>query len=248
MQLLPGLYQVGGSLSGLTGEQVSGPFDDCNVYALDLPAGILLIDCGNGNSWPKIEQNMEQWGLDPKRITTLLLTHSHYDHANAAHLLKDRGVTIVSHPYTAEAVASGDERCCGFLYHQQFVPVYVDRVVEDGEQFCIESASAHTGSEDALIVHAIHLPGHTQGCTAYSLMWQGRRMLFSGDVIGTLGYGHFGWSGSIDFNREIYLQSLIRMAKLDFDVMLPGHGLCSFVDPKARIEVSLNEALMQWRC
>jgi len=247
MQLLPGLYQVGGSLSGLTGDQGSGPFDDCNVYVLELSDQLVLVDCGNGTSWPEIERNMSMWDLDPSRISTVLLTHSHYDHANAAHLLKKRGVTIVAHPHTADSVASGDERCCGFLYHQQFVPVVVDRMVEDGEQFSIGSSSALSGEEDGLSVLAIHLPGHTLGCTVYSLMWRGRRVLFSGDVIGTLGYGHFGWSGSIDFDRDVYLQSLIRMAKLDFDVMLPGHGLCSFNNPRARVEVSLNEALMQWR-
>src|SRR5690554_3426528 len=158
MQLLPGLYQVGGSLSGLTGDQVSGPFDDCNVYVLELSDELVLVDCGNGNSWPEIERNMSVWDLDPSRISTVLLTYSHYDHANAAHLLKKRGVKIVAHPHTADSVASGDERCCGFLYHQQFVPVVVDRMVEDGEQFSIDSASAQSGEEDGLSVLAIHLP------------------------------------------------------------------------------------------
>lgn len=237
MQLLPGLYQVGSSLSGLTSDQVAGPFDDCNVYALDLVSEIVLIDCGNGDSWPEIERNMRMWSLDSSRISTVLLTHPHYDHANAAHLLKARNVQIIAHSYTADALRTGDERCCGFLYHRSFVPVEPDCMVEDGD----------TLTFGTITVQCLHLPGHTLGCTAFLVSWNDNRVLFSGDVIGTLGYGHFGWSGSIDFDRKAYLQSLRRLAKLDFDVMLPGHGLCSFKNPRARVETSLNEALMQWR-
>ena len=237
MQLLPDLFQVGGSLSGLTEGQVMGPFDDCSIYVVDLKGELVMIDCGNGVSWPQVEQNLRDWNLDPKDISTCIFTHAHYDHAGAAHILKKRGVTLISHPAAAEAMASGDERCCGFLYHKKFIPVMVDRLVEDAEVFTVGS----------LQFQAIHLPGHTMGCTAYMITWDKKRILFSGDVIGTLGYGHFGWNGSFDFSKEVYLQSLVKLSRLQFDVMLPGHGLCSFLHPRERVETSLNEALMQWR-
>jgi glyoxylase-like metal-dependent hydrolase (beta-lactamase superfamily II) len=66
-------------------------------------------------------------------------------------------------------------------------------------------------------------------------------------VIGTLGYGHFGWNGSIDFTKQVYIKSLLKLSTIDFDVMLPGHGLGSFTNPRERVEESLNEALMTWR-
>ena len=237
MQLLPGLYQVGGSLSGLTANQVAGPFDDSNVYALKIKEHLFLIDCGNGENFGEIEQNMLYWGLDPKAITTCLLTHAHYDHANAGSILSKRGVSLTAHIEVADAVSRGDERCCGYLYHKKFKPFRVDQIVEDGDHLSIHGLS----------IEVIHLPGHTQGCTAYMITWNGKRVLFSGDVIGTLGYGHFGWDGSIDFDKQVYIRSLLKMAKLEFDVMLPGHGLCSFSNPIERVETSLNEALMQWR-
>ena len=71
--------------------------------------------------------------------------------------------------------------------------------------------------------------------------------VFSGDVIGTLGIGDFGWSGSFDFNKEAYMQSLVRFSKVDMDVMLPGHGLTYFHKPRQRVEHVLNKALMLWR-
>lgn len=237
MQLLPGLYQVGGSLSGLTANQIAGPFDDCNVYALQIDGAIVLIDCGNGETFGEIEQNMRAWNLDPKAITTCLLTHAHYDHAGAGFLLKERGINLIAHAECADAVQAGDERCCGYLYHRKFTPFSVDSLVSDGQTISVHGMS----------IEAIHLPGHTRGCTAFLLTWAGKRILFSGDVIGTLGYGHFGWDGSIDFDKKTYIHSLLNMARLDFECMFPGHGLCSFSRPKERVETSLNEALMQWR-
>jgi len=237
MQLLKNLYQVGGSLSGLTHTEIVDPFDDCNVYVLKLASQLIMFDCGNGETLEQIFDNMAYWNLDPAQITTCFLTHPHWDHAGATHLLKERGIKLISHSNTANAIAAGDERCCGFLYHKTFIPCQVDETIDDNEIMTIEDTK----------IRAIHLPGHTTGCTAFALNWNGKRIIFSGDVIGTLGYGDFGWDGSVDFDKKMYLQSLKKFARMDFDVMLPGHGLVSFYQPKRRVEESLNAALMQWR-
>ena len=93
----------------------------------------------------------------------------------------------------------------------------------------------------------MHLPGHTMGCTAYAFHWGGKALIVSGDIIGTLLDGHFGWSGSIDFDKPTYLSSLKRFARSSADVMLPGHGMVYFGKPRQRIEQAFNEALVQWR-
>ncbi|NOY59566.1 MAG: MBL fold metallo-hydrolase [Calditrichaeota bacterium] len=196
-----------------------------------------MFDCGNGETLEQIFDNMAYWNLDPAQITACFLTHPHWDHAGAAHLLKEQGIKLISHPNTAKAVAAGGERCCGFLYHKTFTPCEVDEIIDNGESLVFENTK----------IAAIHLPGHTMGCTAYALDWEGQRLVFSGDVIGTLGYGDFGWDGSVDFDKKVYLQSLKKFARMDFDVMLPGHGLVSFYHPKRRVEDSLNAALIQWR-
>jgi len=237
MQILHGLYQVGGSLGGITKGSMIYDFDDCNTYVLRIGDRSVMIDCGNGGTIDQIFDNMRYWGLPPDSLSICLLTHPHLDHAGGAYILKERGVRIISHPATAEAIASGDERCCGFLYHREFTPCTVDETLEDGQSITI----------DGVDIAAIHLPGHTMGCTAYALTWEGRRIVFSGDVIGTLGFGHFGWSGSIDFDREVYIKSLIKFSRMDFHIMLPGHGLIYFNRPRCRVEEALNEALMQWR-
>ncbi|RRB07153.1 MBL fold metallo-hydrolase [Larkinella rosea] len=237
MQLLKNLYQVGGDLNGITYDQPGALWNDANSYVLKTPEGLILFDCGCGDTLEQLFDNMRYWGLSPDAIRYCILTHAHLDHAGAGHLLKQRGVQFIAIGETADAVASGDERCCGFLYHKTFQPFTVDQVVTDGQQITVLG----------LEIEVMHLPGHSMGCTAFLFNWEGKRIVISGDVIGTLLSGDFGWSGSIDFDKKIYTESLRRFARVDTDLMLPGHGMVYFHQPRRRVEDALNSALMQWR-
>jgi len=237
MQIIPGLYQVGGSLNGLTWAGGYANYDDGNLYVLATGQGLVLFDCGNGDTLDQAFSNMAVWGLRPGDIRACFITHAHLDHAGGAYRLAEMGVRLFAHEETADAIASGDERCCGYLYHKTFHPCQVDTTLRDGEMTGI----------CGIQIEALHLPGHTMGCTAYRFGWDGKTVVVSGDVIGTLLDGHFGWSGSIDFDKTVYLSSLKRFARLDSDLMLPGHGLVYYGKPRQRVEQALNEALVQWR-
>ena len=237
MQLQNDLYQIGGDLNGITWAGVDAGFEDGNSYVLNTEQGLILFDCGCGDTLDQIFQNMTYWGLNLEDIKYCFLTHSHLDHAGGAHMLKKRNVVLVAHRSTAEAIATGDERCCGFLYHKVFTPCEVDIPVEDDD--VIEVCG--------ITIEAMHLPGHTTGCTAWWFTHENRRIVVSGDVIGTLLRGDFGWDGSIDFNKSTYVESLKRFARTDPDIMLSGHGMSHFYKPRRRIEQVLNEALIQFR-
>jgi glyoxylase-like metal-dependent hydrolase (beta-lactamase superfamily II) len=237
VQILRGLYQVGGDLNGVTFDGQDAAYRDGNTYILQGEGGLILFDSGCGDTLDQIFNNMRYWNLSPDDIKVCILTHPHFDHAAGAHLLKARGVKLIAHSTTAEAVSVGDERCCGYLYHKTFVPCEVDQTVEDGEVVDVLGFQ----------IEAMHLPGHSMGCTAFLFHHEGKRICVSGDVIGTLLAGHFGWSGSFDFNKEIYLKSLIRFAKVDTDMMLPGHGIIYCYKPRRRVEEAMNIALMEWR-
>lgn len=237
MQLLKGLFQVGGDLNGVTFDQPGALWNDANSYVLKTDEGLILFDCGCGDTLDQIFANMRYWDLSPDDLKYCFLTHAHFDHAGGAHLLKKQGVHLLSLGETADAVAAGDERCCGYLYHKIFQPVTVDEIVTDGQRLNV------LGVE----IEVMHLPGHSMGCTAFLFNWEQKRIVISGDVIGTLLSGDFGWSGSIDFNKTAYMASLRRFAKVDTDMMLPGHGMVYFHQPRRRVEEALNSALMQWR-
>lgn len=237
MQLIKNFYQVGGSLNGITWTGQDASYDDGNTYILNTAQGLIMFDCGCGETLEQIFENMRYWDLNPEDIKACLLTHSHLDHAGACHLLKNRGITLYAHEHTAEAIAAGDETCCGYLYHKAFVPCSVDNELKDGDIFEL------LGVE----FQVMHLPGHTMGCTAFTFHHEGKTAVVSGDIIGTLLDGHFGWSGSIDFDKKVYLESLKRFARLDSDIMFPGHGMTYFYKPRRRVEQAFNEALVQWR-
>jgi metallo-beta-lactamase class B len=237
VQILKNLYQVSGDLNGLTWAGFDTGFDDANSYVLRTEQGLILFDCGCGDTLDQIFNKMEYWGMSPDEIKYCLLTHPHLDHAGAAHKLKSMDVKLVASRETADAVSSGDERCCGYLYHKIFQACEPNQIVSDGEILDLLGRK----------IEVMLLPGHTMGCTAYLFSHENKRVVVSGDVIGTLLVGDFGWDGSIDFNKEIYLKSLRRFAKQDTDLMLPGHGLLYFHKPRRRVEQVLNEALIQWR-
>ena len=237
MQILKNLYQTGGDLNGLTFDLQGALWNDGNSYALKTETGIILFDCGCGDTLDQIFSNMRYWDLDPDDIQYCLLTHPHFDHAGAAHLLKKQGVHLIAIKETADAVSTGDERCAGYLYHKTFIPVEVDTIVSNGEIINLLGIEIEVG----------HYPGHSMGCTAFSFRHENKNIVVSGDIIGTLMVGDFGWDGSIDFDKKIYTESLRRFAKLDPDIMLPGHGMIYFHKPRWRVENVLNSALSQWR-
>ena len=237
MQILKNIFQVGGDLNGITFDLQGALWNDGNSYIIRTDKGLIMIDCGCGDTLDQIFENMQYWGLSPDHIKYCLLTHAHFDHAGGGHLLKERGVKFISSMETADAVRSGDERCAGYLYHKIFKSFKVDKSVSDGERIKVLDVE----------FTVMHLPGHSMGCTAFSVQWENRHIVFSGDVIGTLLAGDFGWSGSIDFDKRIYIESLRKFARIDMDIMMPGHGMIYFYKPRRRVEFALNSALMQWR-
>lgn len=237
MQILKGLFQVGGDLNGVTFDQPGALWNDANSYVLQTSSGLVMFDCGCGDTMDQIFTNMRYWDLSPRDIRYCLLTHPHLDHSGGAWILEERGVELIAGRETAEAIASGDERCAGYLYHKKFRPATITRKVQNEELLSLG------GTE----IRVMHLPGHSRGCTAYLFEHEGREILVSGDIIGTQLSGYFGWDGSIDFDKPAYIESLRRLAREDPQIMLPGHGLICFHKPRWRIEESLNSALIEWR-
>ena len=237
MQVLKNLFQVGGDLNGITFDGKDAGYNDGNTYIIKTDNGLIMFDTGCGDTMEQIFDNMKYWSLDPNDIKYCLLTHPHFDHAGGGHILKERGVKFISIAETADAVAKGDERTCPYLYHKIFTPFQVDMIVSDNDKFNL------LGIE----FEAMHMPGHSMGCTAYFFNYEDKKIVVSGDIIGTLLDGYHGWSGSYDFNKSKYIESLLKFSKIDTDIMLPGHGMIYFHKPRRRVEEALNVALIEWR-
>ena len=68
----------------------------------------------------------------------------------------------------------------------------------------------------------LHTPGHTPGSICIYL---DEKILFTGDTIRTDNKGEIlGFSPTFTYNSELTKESILKISKLNFDVILPGHG------------------------
>ena len=68
-----------------TGATVSDPHRTTTMLALEGERSLVVIDCGGD-----VVQRMVASGLDPGRITALIVTHEHADHVSGFPLMMER--------------------------------------------------------------------------------------------------------------------------------------------------------------
>lgn len=141
------------------------------------------------------------------RITTIVLTHCHYDHT--AHLREIATMcqaTIAIHPLDAPAL-SDDLQSVALMFGERAPMVHPHRLLSDGDTI---------GS-----LQVIHTPGHTVG--SICLYEAGSGTLFSGDTIFTEGaFGRYDLPGG---SLKHLRQSISRLASLKVRSLYPGHGV-----------------------
>ncbi|MDF1575956.1 MAG: MBL fold metallo-hydrolase [Bacteroidales bacterium] len=79
-----------------------------SCYLIYRPGEAILADCGNAGSEVKILEALRGLGLEPEMLKLLVLTHSHFDHAGSAGMLKElTGCKIVVHRSESERLSWG---------------------------------------------------------------------------------------------------------------------------------------------
>ncbi|HPP07110.1 MAG TPA: MBL fold metallo-hydrolase, partial [Syntrophorhabdaceae bacterium] len=143
---------------------------DCSIYLINLDE-LIMIDTGAGDSVDIIVKNIEKIGLDPKRLSKIILTHCHIDHVGGADELRKRfGARIIMHKKDADVVEKGDKRMtAAYWYGVDFKPMPVDVKIENPEEV-IEIG-------DHRIV-CLHTPGHTPGSISVYIDIHEKRVLF----------------------------------------------------------------------
>lgn len=218
MQLLHGIYQVGGP--GVS------HFFDAAAYLLEGEGEYVLIDCGTPEGYEKIKENIRNIGVDPAGITKIFGTHGHYDHVGAAHLWKaEFGVKLYLHEKDIPQVEAGDSEktSAAILYGTVSEPCPVDGTLEEGLLY--ETAS--------LRMEVMHTPGHTPGSVSFDVTKDGYRILFAGDTI----WG--GYSEKIGSNESAWRKSLQKITARHYDYYTFGHVNTQLI---ADADVRLKEA------
>jgi glyoxylase-like metal-dependent hydrolase (beta-lactamase superfamily II) len=217
-----GIYLIGGPNISRS--------DDATVFIVDFDSELVMIDAGAGGSSRILQKNMEALGLNPKAISTLILTHCHIDHIGSAPWFRDQfGCRIVMHDLDADAVEQGDPvMTAANWYETTFPPTRVDRrltgahvIIRFGEQE----------------LHCLHTPGHTPGSMAVYLDRAGKRILFGQDV-------HGPFMSSFRSNIEDWKQSMESLIALQADILCEGHF--GIFQPRDKVEQYIRSYLRQY--
>ena len=213
---MDGIYLVGSS--GLTFP------GDCETYLVKTgKTTAVLIDAGLDPTARRIIRNLV--GLDT-RVTHLILTHAHIDHIGGAHAIQERyGCTVVAHELDREPIEHYDPvRTAANVYGIRYAPVKVDECIK-------EDTTLQLGDRE---FHIHHIPGHTPGSIAVSVVVDGRKVLFGQDVHGPF---HRNWGSDTGLWRE----SVRKLIALDADLLCEGHF--GVYEPREKVREYLERFL-----
>jgi glyoxylase-like metal-dependent hydrolase (beta-lactamase superfamily II) len=203
--IAPGIYAIPGLKMGRS-------------YLVEGDGGLALVDTSSSDVAAKILDAIAAIGRRPDELRAIVATHYHYDHTgNAAALVERTGARLCVHeadvPYVDGTTPWMPMRG-PWSFLDRFGPapyaLNINYVLRDGDEL------QYAGG-----LRVLHAPGHTPGHIA--LYSSERRVLFAGDALmNTFGLRLPMPMSSHDMGQA--RASVARLAELEFDVALPGHG------------------------
>lgn len=199
---------------------------DSHVYLIGKPASgdLSLVDAGLvGKGDYKIE-SITAMGIPLEHIKRIIMTHTHLDHIGCLREIRERipWAELWVHQIEAEYLEKGDDRTvygmemfksmCRHQYDLEpgFFTYPVDNKLRGGENL-------NLGEMDWKI---LHIPGHSAGSIA--LYQPQKRVLIPGDVVyADYAIGRFDLHGA---DASALKDSLMHLAELEVDILLPGHN------------------------
>ncbi len=196
--------------------------DSCNVYAIECPAGIVVINAGTG-MW------LDASSALPKQVLALACTHYFRDHASGATEAANRGISVYVPEYEEEIFADPNQH---FLQRESYIvydnlwdrfspvlPTPIAGVLRDYDQVSLAGRD----------FEVVPLPGVTCGQIGLATMLDdGRKVVFSAEAIHSPGrmariaplqYNYNDLSGA----TSAYC-SASRLEEQNADCLLPSLG------------------------
>lgn len=135
---------------------------DLASYLVATPEGHILLNSSLDASVPLIRASVEKLGFNFADIKILLISHAHWDHdAGSAATKKLTGAAYMVMDGDVPVVESGGRS--DFHYgndaSMRYPPAKVDRILHDGDTVRLGGAT--------LVAHLT--PGHTKGCTTWTM-------------------------------------------------------------------------------
>ncbi|HWA86176.1 MAG TPA: subclass B3 metallo-beta-lactamase [Opitutus sp.] len=135
---------------------------DLATYLVVTPAGDILINSCLEENVPMIQKSIAQLGFKFTDVKILLISHAHWDHdAGSALVKKLTGARYMVMDADLPTVESGGRADFNYgnIAATFYPPATVDRILHDGDVVSL-------GGID-LVAHLT--PGHTRGCTTWTM-------------------------------------------------------------------------------
>lgn len=153
---------------------------DLASYLIATTEGHILINSSFEESVPLIRASIEKLGFEFTDVKILLISHAHSDHcAGSAEVIKQTKAQYFVMEQDADAVESGGAKKSRLKAdYTQFTLAKVDRRLKDGDEVKLGGST--------LIANLT--PGHTRGCTTWTLKVDGLNAVIIGSPNVNPGY------------------------------------------------------------
>ena len=179
--------------------------NNCNCYLVS-GSTLLMVDPGHARLFQHVQRGMASDGFD-QVPGLVVLTHCHPDHLEAAAPLQKAGARLAMHAAEV-AYMEGEGRQLAASLGMAYPELQMDVLLGEGE--------LTLGGESFQVLHT---PGHSPGHLC--LHWPRHKALFAGDLVFAQGVGRVDFPGG---SGQQLKQSIDRVAALDLEWLLPGHG------------------------
>lgn len=188
---------------------------DLASYLIATPEGHILINSSFEESVPLIRASIEKLGFKFTDVKILLISHAHSDHcAGSAEVIKQTKAQYFVMEQDADAVESGGERKSRLkASYLAFTPAKVERRLKDGDEVKLGGST----------LIAKLTPGHTRGCTTWTMKVDGLHAVIIGSPNVNPGYILVGNEDYPEIATD-YEHTFRVLKALPVDLFLGAHG------------------------
>lgn len=185
-------------------------------YLVTTDKGHILINSGFAETVPLIRSSVEKLGFKFTDVRILLGSHAHNDHVEGNALVRRQtGASVRVMEGDEEIVRTGGKG--DFQYNESWEPCPVDQVLRDGDTVKLGDA----------VLTAHKTPGHTRGCTTWTMKVKERGKELLAVIIGSPnvnpGYRLVG-NARYPAIAEDYAKTFKVLNSLPCDLFLGAHG------------------------
>jgi len=191
---------------------------DLASFLITTPAGHFLINSGFEETVPLIQAGVDKLGFKFQDIKILLTGQAHIDHVGGHALARQlTGARVLVMAGDDGLVASGGVGDFQYDKQARWKPCPVDQVLHDNEAISLGGVT----------VVAHHTPGHTKGCTTFTLTADDHGKPYHVVIVGSAnantGYRLVN-NAKYPAIAEDFARTFRVLKSLDCDVYLGSHG------------------------